>query len=420
MKKFASSILVIGILVIIAIVGWWLVGRLIESDAASLFQARTITVSQAPITWTIQPQIRDAIDPPTELQLGTGMIQFNPEELYFFGESVRRIEPGGQIVVEAQASDWLLYFLREGDVIDKRVNYFDSEGWSFFPAVFTDLSLDLETGRMRITITAWDAEDLWPYHSEAATLAIDIPFWYREREGSAYFTGPTIEFEFAQARTVPGNEVNYINDISHIPYFGNREVFRLSGEHALAYAEAIRSAELDIGWGHFSFDTLSLVLIDVFGDGIPLLLLAERDATISWGNAYWNILFGFADGSLQQITDYPTGIGIATVENENLLALVNWSNFSGMISLYRVRYGAAELISKTHYFNDWHNGAFYIDDIEVSEDEFWRAIEELSIEHLMEKDHPGTIHPLPSFVEYLTPSVNREQAVQIFIDYAAE
>jgi len=322
-------------------------------------------------------------------------------------------------VVEAQASDWLLYFLREGDVYAKRVNFFipQPSGLFFTPAVDTDLDIDLDTGRILITITAWNEEDLWPYHERYGVLWFDIPFYYRGREGSAFFTGPTIEFEFAPE---PIDLGSMINDIMDIPYFGNREVFRLSAEHALAYAEAIRSARLDISWGHFSFDTLSVVLIDVFGDGVPLLLLAERDFTISWGSAYWNILFGFADGALQKITDYPIGIGIATVENENMLALVNWSDFGGWISLYRVRNGTAELISNTHYFSDWHNRAYYIDDVEVSGDEFWQIIDGLSIEHLMMNDHPGTLHPSPIFAVYLTPYIAREQAMQIFLDHAAK
>ena len=187
----------------------------------------------------------------------------------------------------------------------------------------------------------------------------------------------------------------------------------------MAYAEAIKTAYIfSEHWGHFTFDTLYPVLLDISGDGVPLLLLAERDDTISWGPAYWSILFGFADGALQRITDFPTGIGVATIENERLLALVGWSDFGGRISLYRIQNGAAELVSRTRFFADWHNGAFYIDDAEVSEDEFWTTIENFSIEHLMETSHPGTVHPLPIFQEYLPQAFTRGEAVQIFLDYA--
>jgi len=66
-------------------------------------------------------------------------------------------------------------------------------------------------------------------------------------------------------------------DISHIPFFGNHDNFRLSAEQALAFAEAIKLAEIDCeSWGHFDFDVFYPVLIDVFGDGIPLLLLVYR------------------------------------------------------------------------------------------------------------------------------------------------
>ena len=206
-------------------------------------------------------------------------------------------------------------------------------------------------------------------------------------------------------------------DISHIPYFGDFAQFRLPAEHALAYAEAIKTAYLDIGWGHFSFDILYPVLIDVSGDGVPLLLLAERDDTISWGDAHWNMLFGFADGKLQRITAFPTGIGIAMIDYEPLLALVFWHDFGGEISLYRVQNGGAGLVSKTRFFSDWHNEAFYIDDVEVSEYEFWGTVEGFSIVHLMETTHPLTVHSLPAFEEYLSRPFTREQVVRIFWDY---
>ena len=209
-------------------------------------------------------------------------------------------------------------------------------------------------------------------------------------------------------------------DISYIPYFGNRDDFIMSAELAQAYVEAIRSAKIVSeywSWGNFAFDTLYPVLIDISGDGVPLLLLAERDYEIGLGNSHWGILFGFLRGEFQRITEYPVGIGIATIGNERLLALEAWSDFGGWISLYRVHSGETRAVSTTYFFNDFHNNAFYIDDIQVSKSEFWRTIEEMSIEYLLRMDHPGTIHPLPIFEEYLSQSFSREQAIQIFSGY---
>ena len=77
-------------------------------------------------------------------------------------------------------------------------------------------------------------------------------------------------------------------DISYIPYFGNRDDFIMSAELAHAYVEAIRSAKIVSEywpWGNFTFDTFYPVLIDIAGDGVPLLLLAERDYEIGLGNS---------------------------------------------------------------------------------------------------------------------------------------
>ena len=219
-------------------------------------------------------------------------------------------------------------------------------------------------------------------------------------------------------------------NIKDIPYFGNHEMFRLPAAHALAYAEAIRNADFNLDSRLYSLDrpiscdVLSVVLIDLVGDGVPLLLLAVRNYSVSWGYAHEFILFGFAGGELQQITDGITGIGFATVENEDLLSLVIWNDFGGDVSFHRVKNGAAELVSITRFVHDRHAGiyligsVFYIDDIKVSEEEFWFTKEGLSIVYLMQMDHPGTIHPTQIFANYLNHSFSREQAIQIFLYYA--
>ena len=209
-------------------------------------------------------------------------------------------------------------------------------------------------------------------------------------------------------------------DISYIPFFSDSAKFLLSTRQALVYVEAIRSAEVKHeywGWGHLTFDKIYPVFLDISGDGVPLLLIVEKDDMYSW-DIHWNLLFGFKDGELQQITKLPTGIGIATLNDERLLALVCWSDFGGWICLYRVQHGAAVHISSTHFKIDRHNNAFYIDDVEAGENEFWEAMEELSIKHLMATTHPGTVNSLLLFEKYLYQSFSREQVMQMFKNYA--
>lgn len=220
------------------------------------------------------------------------------------------------------------------------------------------------------------------------------------------------------------NTQNSLIDIFRIPYYGNRENFNLPAEHALAYAEAINQLKpVSDGWSYFNFDRFYPVLIDISGDGVPLLLLVDKSDEYYGWYIYWNILFGYADGALQRITTYPTGIGIMKTENENLLSLFNFGDFGGSYAFYRVRNGAVEFVSSIDFFtNFWHEeGIYSIDNVEVSEDEYWTALSEIQnqMEHFMETDHPGNLYILPAFMEYLAQPFTREQAAQIFRDYAA-
>jgi hypothetical protein len=211
-----------------------------------------------------------------------------------------------------------------------------------------------------------------------------------------------------------------ISDISQIPNFGNRENFRLPAEHALAYVKAIRDAVLFVGdcW-NFSFDTFYPVFLDISGDGVPLLLLAQEEIETGdhWGvPTYSTLLFGYADGELQIITEF-MGIGIWSTENENLLSVFWETDFGSTFSLYRVYNGSAELVSNENYTSDWHGGLISINGIAVSEEEFFAAYAEIPLERLMERGHPGCIIAGLSFEEYLSELFTREQAIQILLDY---
>ena len=213
-----------------------------------------------------------------------------------------------------------------------------------------------------------------------------------------------------------------ITDISKIPYYGNSENIRLPKEHALAYAEAISDVKLDFGEKQYSFDTFYPVLIDVSGDGIPLLLLAvEEHESFSDYFCVWNILFGYTDGALQRITEFPLGVGVSYAENETLLVLMWESDSWSTYDWYRVNNGAAEFIF-TDSYEAWRNeGVYRINDVDVSEEEFNRAmfIEAPNrFEHLLSRGHTGYVFVDSAFTEYLQQLFTREQVEQIFRDYA--
>ena len=216
-------------------------------------------------------------------------------------------------------------------------------------------------------------------------------------------------------------ECKVADDILSIPYFGNNEYFRLPMEHTLAYVEAIRNAELDLGdWGHFYFDVFYPVFIDISGDGIPLLLLIDKaDEADTWSNLPLHVplLFGFADGELQKIA-YFSAIGIVSDENEELLS-VGWvTDFGGSYDLYRVNNGAAEFVSTLTFVADWHggdpHGEISIDGEEVSPDEYWTILENIPTKLIIEKWHPGNTVVPSIFKEYLSQSYTREQVIGYF------
>jgi hypothetical protein len=162
------------------------------------------------------------------------------------------------------------------------------------------------------------------------------------------------------------------------------------------------------------------VLIDVSGDGVPLLLLVVEDNN-EWSRSLlvWNMLFGYSDGAIQRITEQPLGVGITVEEDETLLVLMHETDFYSTYDWYRVNNGAAEFIKTDTYVSNWHDGdggAFFINDIEVNVDDFIAVSTELEnrIKYLLRRGHTGYMVVEPAFMEYLQQLLTREQAVQIF------
>ncbi|MCL2109915.1 MAG: hypothetical protein FWH20_11300, partial [Oscillospiraceae bacterium] len=102
------------------------------------------------------------------------------------------------------------------------------------------------------------------------------------------------------------------NPLSEIPYYGERGNLRLSSEQALAYARAITDAELlyaNFG-DNGTFDEFYPVLIDVAGDGVPLLMLVEKyNIEMTDWEPDINILFGYEDGEYKKIAQH-SGTGL--------------------------------------------------------------------------------------------------------------
>jgi len=231
-----------------------------------------------------------------------------------------------------------------------------------------------------------------------------------------YETSPDVEF-YEPAPAV-------VTEISTIPFIGNRENFRLPAEHAQAYAHAISSAGLEVDGLHFSFDTLYPILIDVSGDGVPLLLLiGQADETGQWGDLplHPNLLFGFAD-NLQLITQF-MAVGITEFDGENLLTIGGVSDFGGSYHFYRVDGGAAEFVSTMIFVADWHGGTppgeISIDGVELSPEDYFAALEAIPTVSLIEKWHPGNVVATSLLQAHMPQPFTREQAAQIFTDHAA-
>ena len=234
---------------------------------------------------------------------------------------------------------------------------------------------------------------------------------------------------------VPVPILSTATDISQIPYIGNRDLFHLPAEHALAFAEAIRSAEVELEcWTSdvcvCNFETLYPVLIDIYGDGVPLLLIAQRACRYLSPDRWFGFqviynLFAFQDGTFIRI-DRDMNIATAFFQNENVLWL--YSGYYGdWTGIYRVRNGTVEQIITfgSTWFAD-EDSTYRIDGIEVSADEFVELLERLNLRgcrrdlltDIIGKHQTWSYGMVGSQGPFMLEYFTREQAAWIFEKYA--
>jgi len=231
-----------------------------------------------------------------------------------------------------------------------------------------------------------------------------------------------------------------IQQLSEIPYFGDRSILNLTSEQAIEYAKAVEIAECTRDLENY--DTIIPVLIDVSNDGIPLLLIVpireECEKTSPVGSFY---LLGFNAGNIQEIYR-ERNIAVVTIDNENLLCAYydSWDAYHdfGQFSLYRISNGTSEFISEVKFDKyypfieeddddtDEKTNRYLIDGEQVSEDVFeqivggFRTILSEGTHLVRVRGHYGHNHFEENdlIYEYLDSPFSREQVVQAFIDYA--
>ena len=206
-----------------------------------------------------------------------------------------------------------------------------------------------------------------------------------------------------------------------IPYYGDRKNCRMTSAQASAYAEAIRTME---SWADPEW--FCPALMDVAGDGVPLLFLL-------WGSemglGYY--LYGYENGVSRRIDCYYS-LTVVSMNGEILLReIADESSYEVCVFIffYRISNGAAALVSETlfrtyvvDYDAEDHEYRYYVDDDEVSPEEFNRIYFDLTkpeseIETLVRARHTTT-EPDGSFSALMSREYSRDEAVQLFVDYA--
>ena len=214
-----------------------------------------------------------------------------------------------------------------------------------------------------------------------------------------------------------------VGDISDIALYGSREDFNLSARQARVFAETVISG--DYGMNILDdVDAIYPVLLDISGDGIPLLLLVGKTyESTERGDLplYSNILYGYADGRVLPIK-INTALGIMQKDGENLLSLGWVTDFGGSYHFYRVQSGTLEYVSTMRFVADWHGGTPHgeisIDGVPLSPEEYWERLAAIPTIRLMDRDHPGFVTPTETFRQYLSQAFTVEQIARIFLNYA--
>ena len=235
--------------------------------------------------------------------------------------------------------------------------------------------------------------------------------------------------------------------LTNIPYYGNPAECRLTAEQAIAYGGAIETAKFyfkeDDSFGMYLGDGFYPVLIDVSGDGIPLLLIVVGNPPDDYG--YFGVgshclIYGYKDGCIQTLhdPDNPMIFGdicVCTVNGEKVLGRIFTDQCEGAwdrSEYYRIKNGeilsifSAEI---SYWIADWGEyGDFnsqntancYINEEKVNRTEYEEKLKELKIvneEEIITSWGDGyTV--TSSFAKYMTKNFDRSQAINVFQGYA--
>jgi len=212
--------------------------------------------------------------------------------------------------------------------------------------------------------------------------------------------------------------------LADIHYYGDRSKCQLTPEQALAYAEQIRAVRSYDNDTYISFQALNAFLIDVTGDGFPLLFLI----TYGYHGADYR-LFHFTEGRAEETSQH-RDILIYLDDDERILNLrLSYDDYSAEFgTLYHVRNGAIEPFFTYSYQRDnayerhsdeWINGTQYlIDGRNVDEEEYSERIGPLfeKCEFILTDHHSVQLSPI--LYNMITTTYTRELVAQIFCDYA--
>jgi|GEM_PF-5647379 len=239
------------------------------------------------------------------------------------------------------------------------------------------------------------------------------------------------EFLTEDAESTDGMLLNLFK----IPYYGDRKQCRMLAEQAQAYANLIKIVDLKIEYSDYDGDDFFPVLLDVSGDGIPLLLLVvglypDEKGWLGFCGHYF--LYGVEDGKAKRVEKGWINLSLQSRNEERLLLLMDEDSVEGSyerFKYYRVSNGMPELVfdaeSQYWYWVDWpeyedydmDREYYYINSLKVSSEYFEEQICRNNIERLLLYDYDN-LYVTASFQKYLVKTFTRDQAITIFQAYA--